>query len=119
MDSSNSILGCYISKSINIRRFKTENANKDQIEILDDMSAVDQKVFEILRSINPDIDLSTLADDVKKWDKELEKYNFKEVYDSPDLLCTSYIPPMHGSTSGDLRTLKNQGCIFNLTKKTK
>lgn len=74
MDSSNSILGCNISKSISLRHFKTENANKDQIEIPDDV--IDQKVFEKLKSINPDIDLSTLADDVKKWDEELEKYNF-------------------------------------------
>eukprot|EP00102_Acyrthosiphon_pisum_P026285 XP_016663495.1 PREDICTED: snRNA-activating protein complex subunit 3-like [Acyrthosiphon pisum] len=111
MDSSNSILGCYIFKSINLRRFKTENANKDQIEISDDIS--DQKVFEKLKSINPDIDLSTIADDVKNWDEELDKYNFQEIYDSPDLLCTSLVVPMYSPL------IKNKNHKFNQTKKTK
>jgi len=117
MESSNSILGCYISKTINLRRFKTANAYKEKNKISN--AEIDQKVFETLKSINPDIDLSTLADEVKMWDKELEKYNFQSIYDWPDLLCTSHVVPLYSSSSSDLQTIKNKNHEFNQTKRTK
>jgi len=117
MEFSDSLLGCYISKPINLRQFKTENAYKvDQVK----MSKVsDRLVFEKLKSINPDIDLTDLPEELKKWDEELQKYNFQDVFDSPDVLCARYVFPIYGTTSSNLQTLDVMKSDFYQTKRTK
>jgi len=117
MEFSDSVLGCYISKPINLRRFKTENAyTVDQIK----MSKVnDRLIIEKLKSINPDADLSNLPNDIKKWETELEKYNFQKVYDSPETLSARYLLPIYGTPTSDLQTLKVMKSDFYQTKRTK
>ncbi|KAL5233075.1 hypothetical protein ACI65C_000485 [Semiaphis heraclei] len=117
MEFSDSVLGCYISKPINLRQFKTENAYKvDQIKM---SKITDRLVFEKLKSINPDVDLTDLPDEIKKWETELQKYNFQQVFDSPDTLSARYVIPIYSTISSKLQTLNIMKSDFYQTKKTK
>jgi len=117
MEFSHSILGCYISKPINLKQFKTENAyTVDQIKM---SKITDRIIFEKLRSINPSADLSHLPDDIKMWETELQNYNYQEVFDSPDTLSARYIFPIYGTIRSNLQTLKVMKSDFYQTKKTK
>uniref|UniRef100_A0A2S2PMK6 snRNA-activating protein complex subunit 3 n=1 Tax=Schizaphis graminum TaxID=13262 RepID=A0A2S2PMK6_SCHGA len=117
MEFSHSILGCYISKPINLKQFKTENAyTVDQIKM---SKITDRIIFEKLRSINPSADLSHLPDDIKTWETELQNYNYQEVFDSPDTLSARYVFPIYGTIRSNLQTLKVMKSDFYQTKKTK
>lgn len=117
MEFSNKVLGCYSSKLINIRQFKTENAYEvNQIK----MSKInDRTVHTKLKSINPEIDLSNLENEMKQCDTELQKYNFQDVYDSPDTLNSRCLLPIYDVINSDLKTLKVVKSDLYQTKRTK
>lgn len=118
MNISDSILGCYISKPINLRQFKTQNTWKvEQIK----MSKInDRVIFEKLKSINSNVDLSNLPNDILNWEEELQKYNFQEVFDSPHTLNARSLLPMYNTpSSSSLQTLKILKSDMYQTKRTK
>lgn len=117
MEFSNKVRGCYTSKPINIRRFKTENAyDVNQIR----MSKInDRTVHAKLKSINPEIDLSNIENEMKQCETELQKYNFQNVYDSPDTIYSRCLLPIYDEINSDLNSLKVVKSDLYQIKRTK
>lgn len=117
MELDDKVLGMYSSKLINIRQFKMENAYKvNQIK----MSKIsDRTIHTKLKSINPDIDICNLMNEMKMCETELQKYNFQAVYDSPDTITAQRLLPMYETIDSDLKTLKWVKSDVYQTKKTK
>jgi len=117
MEFSNNFLGGYFTKPINIRRFKTENSFKvNQIK----MSKIkDRNILLELKSINPNIDLSNLLNEMKHCDTILQKYNFQDMFDAPDALTARRLLPIYENNTSDLQTPKLVKSDLFQKKKTK
>lgn len=118
MEFSNNFLGGYFSELINIKRFKTENAFTPQNSIK--MSKInDRTILTKLSSINPDIDVSNILNEMNHCKTILEKHNFQEIFDSPDTLSARYLLPIYDNITSDLNTLKITKSDLYQTKRTK
>lgn len=104
MESSHQLLGGYFSKPIDIRRFKTENTYKiNQIKL---SKITDRTIITKLKSISPNVDLSNLINEMKQCEAKLQKHNYQEIFDSPDILNARCIPPIYDTVNSDLQILK-------------
>lgn len=117
MEFSNKVLGGYCSKLINLRRFKEENSHTFQPIKLSKIT--DRVILEKLQSINPSIDVSNLSREMKQFDTELQKYNFQDIFDTPEALSSRGLLPIYRSIDSDLKTLKVSKSDLYQTKRTK
>lgn len=117
MEFTQEFQGGYITKPINIKRFKTENAfTVESVKL----SRVNEKtVMAKLKSINPNVDLSNLTDEIRHCEMELEKHNYQNMFDSPDILSARCILPIYDEFTSDIRTLKETKCDFYQTKRSR
>lgn len=117
MEFSNNFLGGYCSKLINLRHFKEENAiTTRQIKL----SKVNNRVILAkLKSINPEVDLSNLLNEMNQCESKLEKHNFQNFFDSPDVICARSLLPIYDTIDSDLETLKVAKSDLYQRKRTK
>ncbi|VVC24587.1 snRNA-activating protein complex, subunit 3 [Cinara cedri] len=115
MDISQEFLGGFISKPINIRRFKTENSYT--IESVKLSKVNERTIMAKLNSINPNIDLSNLQNELKHCDVKLQKFNFQACFDSCDTLTARCLLPIYGRVTSDIRTPKGSKCDCYQTKR--
>lgn len=117
MEFSHDFLGGYFSKPINLRRFKTENMYEmQQIKM---SKVTNRTILDKLKSINPNADLSNLVNEMRSCEAELQKYDFQNVFDSPDTLGARCLLPIYDTITSDLRTLKVVNSDLYQTKRTK
>lgn len=118
MEFSNNFLGGYFSKPINIKRFKTENRFTAETNIK--MSKInDRTILSKLSSINPDVDLSNIRNEMLHCKTILEKHNYQEIFDSPDTINARYLLPIYDNITSDLQTLKVVNSNLYQIKRTK
>lgn len=104
MEFSQSFLGGYITKPLNIRQFKTENAYTVESIKLSKVNI--RSITSKLKSINPYVDLSNLPNEIEHCETQLQKHDFKFLFDSPDSLTTRCLLPVYNEITSDIRTLK-------------
>lgn len=105
MEFSESFLGGYVSKLIDVRRFKEENSFT--VEQLKPSKIKDNTIMAKLKLINPNVDSSRLSSEMKQCEEELQKHNFRNIFDSPDTLSARGLLPIYGIiNNSDLKTLR-------------
>lgn len=123
MEFSDSILGAYISKPINIRKFKENNSELTATQLsrqIKNSRITNNAILKRLKSIEPNVDLSNMFDEMKKCETILQKYDFQDIFDSPDTLSSRYLIPIYESTnSSKLHVHKTIKTDLYQTKKTK
>lgn len=117
MEISQTFLGGYVTKPINIRNFKTENSyTSDSVKL----SKVNERtIMAKLKSINPNVDLANLSDEITHCEIELQKYNFQSLFDSPDTINARCLLPIHDEITSNIRTLKAAKSDLYQTKRFK
>lgn len=117
MEFSHNFLGGYFSKPINLRRFQAENTY--EVQQIKMSKVTNRTILAKLKSINPDVDLSNLVSEMRSCEAELQKYDFQNVFDSPDTLSARCLLPIYDTITSDLRTLKVVNSDLYQTKRTK
>lgn len=118
MEFSNNFLGGYFTGLISIKQFKTENAFSPEHNIR--MSKIkDRTILSKLSSINPDIDISNITNEMNHCNAILENYNFQEIFESPETLSARHLLPIYNNVSSDLCTLKVPKTDLYQNKRTK
>ncbi|XP_050438827.1 snRNA-activating protein complex subunit 3-like [Adelges cooleyi] len=117
MECGNELSGGYFSESINIRRFKTENAY--EMPPIKVSKVTERKIFAKIQSINPNADIASLREEIKLCEAKLEKLNFQDFFDSPDCLNAQCLLPIYDTDDGDLETLKKPKGDLYQTKRTR
>jgi len=103
MELRTNFLGGYVSGLINIRQFKEDNSYCAQQLKLSKIT--ERTIIAKLHSINPNIDLSNLVDEMRASKTRLKKHMYHTVFDSPDTLGMRCILPIYDNFSKELRTL--------------
>jgi hypothetical protein len=118
MEFSTEFVGGYFSKTINIRKFKIDNAFLNIYDVKAS-KANERCVLEKLKSINPNVDTSKLIEDMKECEIELQKHNYQHIFESPNALSARCLLPIYNSIEGDLHTLKRVKNDLYQKKRTK
>lgn len=118
MEISNNFSGGYLTKPINIRQFQTENAFKVENNIK--LSKVNNRtILKKMKEICPDADLSNVPSEMERCNAILEKYNFQQLFDSPETINARYILPIYNTVDSDLQTLQVAKSDMYQIKRTK
>lgn len=117
MNFSDLILGAYMSQPINIRQFRTENAV--QIESCIKTSKITNKtIVSKMKEICPDADLSNVEREMAHCKDLLEKFNFKSLFESPEVINAPRLIPIYKNNDSGLKALQvGKGDIYQ-TKRT-
>lgn len=118
MEFSTNFIGGYFSKTININKFKTDYASINAYDVR--TSKVNERcILDKLKSINPNVDVSKVAEDMKLCETELQKHNFQDLFESPSTVSTRCLLPIYTTIKGDLRTLEVVKSDLYQRKRTK
>lgn len=117
MDFSDKLFGAYISDPINLRRFKMENPHSFHQTKLSKIT--NRSIIAKVQSINPNLDLSNALDDIKLFEEKLKKYNFQNLFNSPDALNARCLLPIYDTVNNDLQVLKVVKSDLYQTKRIK
>lgn len=117
MEFATKLLGGYISDLINIRQFKEDHSYCAQQLKLSKIT--ERTIIEKLHSINPNIDLSNLVDEMKASKTKLKKHMYHEVFSSPEILGSRCILPIYGSICSKLQILNHVKSDLCQAKRTR
>lgn len=117
MEFSDNVFGGYLSKPIKIRQFQTENAFRfEHVKI---SKVTNRIILQKMKEICPDADLSNVTNEMKCCNAQLQKYNFQDMFYSPETISSRYLLPIYNTINCDLRTLQVAKNDVYQTKRTK
>jgi len=114
MEFSTRFLNGYISDLINIREFREGNSYSTQQLKFPEIT--ERSVPEELHSIDPNIELSKLANEMKESNARLEKHISKDVFTSSDTLGSQCVLPICDKKLQTLDSVKSDLCQAKRTR---
>lgn len=117
MDFSDQILGAYVSQPINLRQYRTEHAIQNASRIK--ASKITSKtIISKMKRICPDADLSNVGKEMAHCNTLLQKFNFKSLFESPEIINSPRLLSIYKDSDSDLNTLQVVKTDIYQTKRT-